>query len=92
MRLLVNVDDFQVISTLQVLLANPFDIRYSQSRFRRGSAYVQTQDVLCLARINEIQQTSPRGEAGLHYLPCQSGFPLSCRAALHWGLLHVVPS
>ena len=46
-RLLVNVDDFQVIPTLQVLLAHPLDILDSQLRFQRGSADVQTQDVLC---------------------------------------------
>jgi hypothetical protein len=50
-RLLVNVDDFQVIPTIQVLLTNLLDILYSQRRFQRGSAYVQTQDVLCLERM-----------------------------------------
>src|ERR1022692_3404587 len=78
-RLLVNVDDFQVIPILQVLLTNPLDILYSQRRFQGGSAYVQTQDVLFLARIG----------AGLFQFPVQSGFPLSCRAALFREYFHV---
>jgi hypothetical protein len=39
-RLLANVDDFQVIPTIQVLLTNLFDILYSQIRFQRGSVDV----------------------------------------------------
>src|SRR6202521_4994339 len=80
-RLLVNVDDFQVIPILQVLLTNPLDILYSQRRFQRGSAYIQTQDVLCLARMG----------AGSLQFPGQSEFPLSCRAALFRGEFHVGP-
>jgi hypothetical protein len=41
-RLLANVDDFQVIPTIQVLLTKLLDILYSQRRFQRGSVYVQT--------------------------------------------------
>ena len=41
-RVPANVDDFQIILTVQVLLANLLDILYSQLRFQRGSVYVQT--------------------------------------------------
>src|ERR1700690_3365210 len=74
-----NVNDFQVIPTIQVLLTNLLDILYSQRRFQRGSVYVQRQEVLCLERMG----------ARLSHFRGRSALPLSRRAGLFRGLFHV---
>src|SRR5439155_19762747 len=82
-RLIVNIDHFQIVSALQVLLAHALDILERDLRLHRRAADIQAQDVLALARTGDLRERLPQTDLFAHRHPSScSARPTNTRSVL----------